>query len=374
MPDLYIGLMSGTSMDGIDAALVEFNGSDIKLIASHSHRIPATLKDKLKLLTVDSPEASIDMLGEADTELGLSFADATNSLLKLANVDAKKITAIGSHGQTIRHRPDLNNSFSMQIGDANRISYLTGITTVADFRRKDMAAGGQGAPLAPAFHQQVFHSDKENRAVLNIGGIANITCLPATVLNELTPSCSGFDTGPGNTLMDAWIQKHRNKNYDNNGLWGASAIPDIQLVERLMQDPFISDAPPKSTGREHYNLDWLTRQLKDFPNLTEAQVQASLCQFTCCSIVNAINNHLEDINTLIVCGGGAHNANLMNHLAEMLPNTKVTSSDDFGIHPDWVEAIAFAWLAKQTINKRPGNLKVVTGARQEVILGGIYLP
>jgi len=374
MSDLYIGLMSGTSMDGIDAALVEFNGNNIKLIASHSHRIPATLKDKLKLLTIDSAEASIDMLGEADTELGLSFAEAANSLLKLASVNAKQISAIGSHGQTIRHRPDLSSSFSMQIGDANRISYLTGITTVADFRRKDMAAGGEGAPLAPAFHQQVFHSATENRAILNIGGIANITYLPASAPNETKPSCSGFDTGPGNTLMDAWIQKHRNKNYDNNGLWGASAAADAQLVERLMQDPFISDLPPKSTGREHYNLAWLDQQLKEFTHLSEAQVQASLCQFTCNSVVNAIENHLESINTLIVCGGGAHNANLMNHLTEALPKVKVTSSDDFGIHPDWVEAIAFAWLAKQTMNKKPGNLLAVTGAKKEVILGAIYLP
>lgn len=370
MPEYYIGLMSGTSMDGIDAALVEFNGKHIKLIASHSHHIPQALKEKLQILALDAPGASLDMLGEADTELGSVFADATNTLLKLANFRAEQITAIGSHGQTVRHRPDLKNSFSMQIGDANKISYLTGITTVADFRRKDMAAGGEGAPLAPRFHQQVFHSDDENRAILNIGGIANITYLPS----QATSNSFGFDTGPGNTLMDAWIQKHRHKNYDNNGMWSASATADQQLVNHLMLDAFVNSKPPRSTGREHYNLNWLAQQLKNFSHLDAGQVQASLCQFTCNSIVHAIEEHLPETHSLIVCGGGVHNAHLMNQLSEKLARIRVTSSDDFGIHPDWVEAIAFAWLARQTINKKPGNLPMVTGARQETVLGAVYLP
>ena len=374
MPDYFIGLMSGTSMDGIDAALVEFDDQHIKLIASHSHRIPPSLKEKLKLLTLDSPSASLDMLGEADSELGSVFADATNTLLKLANMQANQITAIGSHGQTIRHRPDLDHSFTMQIGDANKISYLTGITTVADFRRKDMAAGGEGAPLAPAFHQQAFHSSEENRAVLNIGGIANLTYLPSQIENPDAQSCFGFDTGPGNTLMDAWIQRHKNKNYDNNGMWSASAEADPVLVKNLLHDPFISSEPPKSTGREHYHIDWLEKQLSNFTHLDTGQVQASLCQFTCDSIIYAVKKFLPPISSLIVCGGGAHNANLMNHLSEKLPKTRVSTSDDFGIHPDWVEAIAFAWLARQTINKQPGNLPAVTGAKQPVVLGAVYLP
>jgi len=374
MPEYYIGLMSGTSMDGIDAALVEFNEKHIKLIASHNHKIPSTLKEKLKLLTLDSPEASLDMLGEADTELGITFAEASNTLLKLANFESSQITAIGSHGQTIRHRPDLKNSFSMQIADANRISYLTGITTVADFRRKDMAAGGEGAPLAPAFHQQVFSSAEENRAVLNIGGIANLTYLPAQPNPDEHQNCFGFDTGPGNTLMDAWIQKHKNKSYDNNGMWGASGIADQSFVSHLMLDPFIASKPPKSTGREHYHIDWLEKQLSNFTHLNAAEVQASLCQFTCDSIIYAVKNYLPAISSLIVCGGGAHNANLINHLTEKLPKTKLSTSDDFGIHPDWVEAIAFAWLARQTINKKPGNLPAVTGAGQATVLGALYLP
>jgi len=379
MPEHYVGLMSGTSMDGIDAALVEFSdtGDDningqrkIKLISSHSHAIPLELKGKLKLLSTDSPAASIDMLGETDTELGIILADAVNTLLKFSDMKAEQITAIGSHGQTIRHQPRFKNSFSIQIGDANRISYNTGITTVTDFRRKDMAAGGEGAPLAPAFHQQVFHSPNENRAVLNIGGIANLTFLPA----DSQQSCSGFDTGPGNTLMDTWIYKHKNNLYDNNGTWASSANADTRLVQQMMLDSFISATPPKSTGFEHYNLAWLDRQLTDFKHLNAGQVQASLCQFTCESIADAIERSLLKIDTLIVCGGGVHNTHLMELLAEQLKNSgvKVESSEASGVAPDWVEAIAFAWLARQTIRGLAGNIPAVTGASQKVVSGAIY--
>lgn len=369
MSEFYIGLMSGTSMDGIDAALVEFSNNKIKLVNSYSHNIPPTLKEKLICLSLNSADASIDMLGEADTELGLVFADAVNILLKNTNMNARQITAIGSHGQTIRHRPDLKNNFSMQIGDANRISYNTSILTVADFRRKDMAAGGEGAPLAPAFHQQVFYSAKENRAVLNIGGISNLTFLPK---DKNQPSF-GFDSGPGNGLMDAWIQQHQNQAFDEKGAWAASSIADDQLVNLLMQDNFISTAPPKSTGREHYNLHWLQQQLeKNNTHLDTGTIQASLCQFTCNSIIYAIEKFLPNIDTLIVCGGGVHNENLMRQLSDKLISTKLASSEDYGVHPDWVEAIAFAWLARQTLNNKPGNLPAVTGAKQAMVLGAIY--
>jgi len=370
MPELYIGLMSGTSMDGIDAALVEIDEGNIQLIASHSHPIPPSLKEKLKLLSLDSKQASIDMLGEADTELGITFADAVLQLIEKSCIKAEQVTAIGSHGQTIRHRPDLQNSFSLQIGDANRISHLTGITTVADFRRKDMAAGGEGAPLAPAFHQQVFHSNEKNLAILNIGGISNLTFLPA---DKKLP-CFGFDCGPGNMLMDAWIQKNKRKNYDKNGDWAASATAETDLVNQFMQDEFILTCPPKSTGREHYNLEWLEKQLENLSQLSSEQVQASLCQFTCDSIAHAIEHHLPDISTLIVCGGGIHNRHLMKQLAEKLSNISIESSDAHGVHPDWVEAIAFAWLASQTVNGRTGNLPAVTGAAQAKVLGAIYPP
>ena len=375
MRELYIGLMSGTSMDGIDAALVEFKQNNIKLLASHNQAIPESLILKLKPLSLNTPEASIDMLGEADSELGLVFATAVKNLLKKTNFSTEDIIAIGSHGQTIRHRPDLKYNFSLQIGDANRISYDTGITTVADFRRKDMAAGGEGAPLAPAFHQQVFQSGTENRAILNIGGISNITFLPAeNSRSDDSQTTFGFDTGPGNMLMDAWIQKNKNTSYDTSGEWAASAKANDELVDLLMQDEFISAAPPKSTGREHYHLEWLELKLQKFPDLNAAQVQASLNLFTCKSICYAIKHQIPEIGKLIVCGGGVHNTHLMNSLAQKLPEIDVESSEKHGVKPDWVEAIAFAWLARQTMNKLAGNLPAVTGAKQAVVLGGIYLP
>lgn len=367
MTQLYAGLMSGTSMDGIDAALVEFNGTQINLIASHSHSIPTNLKTKLSRLSLNSEDATIDMLGEADAELGDLFADAINELLLSAGTQASQITGIGSHGQTIRHRPDLPHRFTMQIGDANKISYKTGITTVADFRRKDMAANGEGAPLAPAFHQQVFRSDNENRAVLNIGGISNISYLP----KDKTQACFGFDCGPGNILMDAWIQRHQQQGFDRNGEWAASSDADKNFVAHLMNDSFIHQLPPKSTGKEHYHLDWLEQQ-GNFKQLGIAQVQASLCQFTCDSITYAINNHLAELNRLIICGGGAHNVHLMSLLKKQLPHINIESSEAHGIHPDWVEAIAFAWLAKQTLDGKPGNLPDVTGAEFPLVLGAIY--
>lgn len=369
MTELFIGLMSGTSMDGIDAALVEFSQDDIKLIAQHSHTLPITLTQKLKLLTLDSPEANIDMLGSADTELGLVFSDAVNQLLTKASIEASQITAIGSHGHTVRHRPDLKSNFSMQIGDANRISFLTGITTIADFRRKDMAAGGEGAPLAPAFHQQVFRSNNENRAVLNIGGIANLTYLAA----DMTTPCLGFDTGPGNTLMDAWIFKHKNMAYDKDGQWAASSKADKSLVSQLMKDKFVLSTPPKSSGREHYHLPWLEQHLTQYTQLNNSEIQSSLSQFTCDSIIYAIENHLpEKIKTLIVCGGGTHNKHLMNQLKHKLADVSVESSENYGVAPDWVEAIAFAWLARQTLQHLPGNIPSVTGASQSLVLGAIY--
>jgi len=368
MSELYAGLMSGTSMDGIDAALVEFDGTDMKLIASHSHSIPDTLKEKLSLLSLNDKKSSIDMLGEADTELGQLLADATNQLLSIANIKAEQVSGIGSHGQTIRHRPDAKNRFTMQIGDANQISYLTGITTVADFRRKDMAANGEGAPLAPAFHQQVFYSKSENRAVLNIGGISNLTYLP----KDKNQDCFGFDCGPGNILMDAWIRLHQQKDYDDNGNWSASTKPSENLVSQLMKDPFIHQAPPKSTGKEHYHLDWLSKQLAQLKPLSDSEVQASLSQFTCDSIVHAILNNLPQLDRLIICGGGVHNTHLMSLLKTKLPDIDIDSSERHGIHPDWVEAIAFAWLAKQTLNNKPGNLPAVTGADKQLVLGAIF--
>lgn len=359
--------MSGTSLDGIDAALIDFSQQQIKLLHHHSHRIPPELRKKLLQLALNEPGISLDLLGETDTELGDLFADAANTLLTQSGHTARDIRAIGSHGQTIRHQPAGKHPFTLQIGDPNRIAYKTGITTVADFRRKDMAAGGQGAPLVPAFHNTLFRKKNEHRVILNIGGIANITVLPGD-----GGSCSGFDTGPGNMLMDAWIQHHRQKSFDLNGEWAASADADPRLTEELMNDAFIHQSPPKSTGREHYHLNWLEQQLKKLPPINAASVQASLCLFTAQSIQHAIRKFVPETQRVMVCGGGVHNRQLMHHLNTLLKPAIVETTDQYGLHPDWVEATAFAWLAKQTLENKPGNLTAVTGAAREVILGGIY--
>jgi anhydro-N-acetylmuramic acid kinase len=371
MSELYVGLMSGTSMDGIDAALVDFDQQQIKLRASHSQPIPPTLKHKLQQLSLDTVEACIDMLGEADTELGQLFATATLQLLQSADTATSEVTAIGCHGQTIRHRPDLEHRFSLQIGDANQITHLTGITTVNDFRRRDIAAGGEGAPLAPAFHQQVFSSPQENRAVLNIGGICNLTYLPSTINDDTNSACFGFDCGPGNALMDAWTQQHKQQAYDQSGQWAASSTADPALLAQLMSDPFLQQPPPKSTGKEHYHLDWLQQQLASVSDLPPEQVQATLNQFTCESVATAVKQYLPSIKRLIVCGGGVHNSHLFNGLQQLLPDIHIESSEQHGVHPDWVEAMAFAWLARQTLQGLPGNLPAVTGADRPLVLGSI---
>lgn len=367
MADKFIGLMSGTSMDGIDAALVQFSDSRALLLAHHTHSLPEPLRKKLLELAHNRARLNLDDLGEADAELGEVFAEAVTTLLKNSGQAAHDIRAIGSHGQTIWHRPDAKFPFTLQIGDPNRIACRTGITTVADFRRHDMAAGGQGAPLVPAFHKAIFSKAGENRVILNIGGIANITFLSGN-----SAACLGFDTGPGNILMDAWTQLHRQQRYDQNGDWAASSAVNEQLLSVLMQDDYLRQTPPKSTGREHYNLDWLQTILSTLPQMSPATVQASLCAFTAQSIARALREFLPNIQRLIVCGGGVHNRQLMKELNRLLQPTVIESTEQHGLHPDWVEAAAFAWLAKQTLEGRPGNLPQVTGASQSVILGGIY--
>ena len=368
MPDLYIGMMSGTSLDGIDCALVEFSDGRFSLLNTHLQNLPKKLQNTLTSLALNETECDLDTFGEADAELGEVLAEAANQLLKKAGYSADSITAIGSHGQTIRHRPDAHHPFTIQIGDANKIAYLTGITTVADVRRRDIAAQGQGAPLTPAFHNTFFRSDKENRAIVNIGGISNITFLPA----DINQHCLGFDTGPGNMLMDAWTQRHKNLAYDKNGQWAASQAADKGLLTQLMQDPFISLAAPKSTGREHYNLHWLEQQLENHKQLSADTVQSTLCEFTSTSIQHAVLNHPQITNTVIICGGGAHNQQLIHSLQQRLPESHIKTSEHYGLHPDWVEAVAFAWLARQTINRTPANLPEVTGAVKAVILGSIF--
>lgn len=364
----YVGLMSGTSMDGIDAALVELTpDSDPRLIGHHSH--PYSPELRRNLLALCQPgDNEIDRLGELDIQVGEGFAKATLQLIKENDCRREQIRAIGSHGQTLRHRPGAQHPFSLQIGDANTIAQRTGITTVADFRRRDISAGGQGAPLVPAFHQAIFQSRDKNRVILNIGGIANITWLSRNTAEPVT----GFDTGPGNTLLDHWIARHRQLDLDRDGAWGAKGKIIPSLLDQMMTDTYFSQSAPKSTGTEYFNLDWMGPILGDDAVSASCDVQATLTELTALSITRAIDQHYPAAEQLLVCGGGVHNGYLMGRLAANLPSIEVSSTAKLCVDPDWIEAMAFAWLAHRTLEGLPGNLPSVTGAEEAVVLGGIY--
>lgn len=361
MSELYIGLMSGTSVDGIDAGLVDFSGQKPKLLAFEYQPYLAEFKSKICQLSSNS-SLLLNEYGALDCELGHLFADAVNSLLDKSSLSYSTIRAIGSHGQTLFHAPDNRWPFSLQIGDPNIIAEKTGITTIADFRRRDMAVGGQGAPLAPAFHQAVFKQENKNICVVNIGGIANITILAD---NRIL----AFDTGAGNTLMDYWCQKHLEQPYDEHGNWAKSGKVIAKLLQAFKQADYFALPPPKSTGKEYFSNLWLEQHLLDYCKHNPEDIQATLCQLTADSISEAVLHHAPLTEELIICGGGAHNKHLLSLLAK---NFQVASSEKYHIHPDHVEAIAFAWLARQTINNLSGNLIEVTGANTPVILGGVY--
>lgn len=368
MGHLYVGLMSGTSLDGIDVALVEFDdGSGARVIHAKTLPFPAALAAEMRAIIIDHDPCNLRQLGSLDYRFGDLYADAVIALVSDANVAPEAITAIGCHGQTICHAPDDPHPFTLQIGDANRIAAHTGITTVADFRRRDMALGGQGAPLAPAFHAAVFASGDEDRVVLNLGGIANITLL------KRQQNVSGFDTGPANGLLDAWNRQHNARPYDNAGAWAAGGTADQELLEYLRADEYFERPPPKSTGREYFSTAWLTGHLLNLQTPPAPQdVQATLAELTVSTIADDIKRYAGDVHTCVVCGGGTHNTDLLRRLRTHLAPTRVISSADLGISPDFVEAAAFAWLAKQTIEHKPGNLPAVTGARKPTILGAIY--
>lgn len=366
---LYIGLMSGTSADAVDAVLVDLGTQQPHLLANHT--LPLEPSTRAAIHDLAHPGMNeIDRMGALDHELGRTFARAVNELLEKANCPAGRVTAIGSHGQTVRHRPPGQNEspFSLQIGDPNIIAQLTGITTIADFRRRDMAAGGHGAPLVPAFHNAVFHSTAEHRAIVNVGGIANLTWLPAH------GSPLGFDTGPGNVLMDAWIMKTRQAPYDQAGRWAASGQINETLLQQLLVHPYFAQTPPKSTGPETFNLDWLSPQLERFSGeLTPEDVQATLLALTAQTIATSVGTMSNGEHAIVyLCGGGAYNRELRRVLADLLPQQRVADTSELGIAPEWVEAMAFAWLARQTTKRQAGNLPTVTGASQAQVLGGIY--
>ncbi len=359
--------MAGTSLDGIDVVLVDFQNEHApKLLHTLAYPIPEALKHNLKMLIQSGPD-EIDKMGEVDTELGKLLAEAVNKLLKQTKVPSHAIAAIGSHGQNIRHRPNAASPFTLQIGDPNILVAKTGITTVADFRRRDMALGGRGAPLAPAFHDLLFRTPTENRCIVNIGGIANLSLLNADPKLPVL----GYDTGPGNTLMDNWCFEHLQQHYDKAGQWAASGQVHSELLNALLQDPYFSQPSPKSTGREYFNLSWLENYLKKF-TIAPEDIQATLSELTARSISENIQTHLKNSGSVWICGGGAHNTHLMNRIADLCKDYSVQTTAKMGIDPDWIEAMAFAWFALRTLNGKPSNIPSVTGASEASILGAIF--
>lgn len=369
MSELYIGLMSGTSADGVDAVLCRIGDTGTEVLSARCTPFSAELQRQLLGIMSRDESVGLKELGELDRDLALAFAGAVHHLLAQAGVDAREVRAIGSHGQTLFHSPGGSRPFTWQAGDPSLIAARTGITTVADFRRKDMALGGQGAPLVPAFHQAVFGSDAAGQAVVNVGGIANLTLL------DPEGAVTGYDVGPGNCLMDAWCRRHRGQSFDDNGAWAAGGRPDASLLASLLAHPFLGQPAPKSTGREVFNETWLDGLLQAAIRPALARdVQATLLEFTARCIRQSLVQSLPDARQLAVCGGGARNGALMARLAELLPDTRVCSTGELGLDPDWVEGAAFAWLAHRTLAGLPGNLPAVTGASRPAVLGGIYPP
>ncbi|GGA82604.1 anhydro-N-acetylmuramic acid kinase [Arenimonas soli] len=359
---LFLGLISGTSADGIDAALVRFEPAARVLFGRTYPLPPDLLEDVLRLSQADA-QLSLDDVGRLDTRLGQAFAQAALRALADAGVAAADVTAIGSHGQTLRHDPRGPAPFTQQLGDASVIAETTGITTVADFRRRDVAAGGQGAPLMPAFHAAVLRDPGEDRAVLNLGGIANLSLMPGQ------GEVRGFDTGPANGLMDAWCLAHLRQPYDRDGAFAARGQVDPALLATLLADPWFALPPPKSTGRDQFQLQWLQAQLD---GQSPADVQATLCELSAATVAAALLREMPACRRLLACGGGVHNPELMRRLAARLPGVTVASTASVGIDPDFVEAAGFAWLARETLAGRPGNLPAVTGARGPRVLGAIH--
>lgn len=352
-------------MDGIDAALVRCGPDCFSLQETLELPLPSDLRKRIQTLS-HSGDEEIEQLGVLDRELGTLFAQATRDLLAKAGVPGERVRAIGSHGQTIRHRPPSAGSdpaFTLQIGDPNTIAEATGITTVADFRRRDIAAGGEGAPLVPAFHSEVFGSREKRRAIVNIGGIANASIL-------VNGDVSGFDTGPGNTLLDLWIGRHRGESHDALGGWAAEGEVHPALLEQLLTHAFLSQAPPKSTGKEAFNLAWLDAELAGMDAINPQDVQATLTEFTAATIAHALAGF--NIEEVYVCGGGAANTDLMRRLYGRLNPVSLGTTAELGCDPAWVEGAAFAWLAGRTLDSLPGNVPAVTGASGPRVLGAIY--
>ncbi|MDE0459976.1 MAG: anhydro-N-acetylmuramic acid kinase [Chromatiales bacterium] len=364
---LYAGLISGTSMDGVDTALVAFDEGRVTTVATHSAAIPDALKRELHALAQDPSVAAL-RFWNADARLGSVFADAALGLLEIAGVDAREVTALGSHGQTVYHAPGAATPLTVQIGDPSMIAERTGITTVADFRRRDVAAGGEGAPLAPAFHRAVFSTPGVERGILNLGGIANLSVLPADPGGALL----GFDTGPANTLLDAWVRERFGAGMDRDAELARRGKVIPPLLAALLAEPYFDRAPPKSTGRELFNPSWLAARLAAHSQAQPCDVLRTLCELTVETAVAAVERFAPRTREICLCGGGARNPLLVARLAERAAPIRVGTTERLGIHPDWVEAAAFAWLAMRTLAGKAGNAPTVTGAARETVLGGVY--
>lgn len=358
----YLGVMSGTSLDGLDIALVRQEDHPT-LLAHHYLPMPAALRAELLALCASGPD-ELARAATAEQQWVELAAEGIHELLKREHLSPDDIRAIGSHGQTVRHEPA--RGFTVQIGNPALLAELTGIEVVADFRRRDVAAGGQGAPLVPAFHEALFDTQDSPCAVLNVGGFSNLSLI------EPGREVCGFDCGPGNVLLDAWIGKHQGKSFDRDGAWAASGTLSETLLHRLLSDPYFAGQGPKSTGRELFNLPWLESHLAALPPLPAADVQRTLLELTARSIIDSLRQAQSDTAELLVCGGGAHNGALMQRLQALLPSCRVASTATRGVPPDWVEAMAFAWLAHCCLERIPANRPSVTGARGLRVLGAIY--
>lgn len=363
---LFIGVMSGSSLDGIDVALTEFTRNSSKVVATHFQPYSNELKKSLLDLHFPS-ENELEKSSLIANQLARLYAEAVNALLVENDLTPNHITAIGCHGQTIRHQPRDGNDvgYSIQLGNNALLAELIKITVVGDFRSRDIAAGGQGAPLVPAFHQAAFASGNENRAIVNIGGIANITFL------SKNGEVIGFDTGPGNILIDHWATLKIGKAYDANGDWASTGTVDQQLLDSMLTDPFFALPPPKSTGRDLFNEAWLNQHLQNTDYRAE-DIARTLVELTSESIFHAMTRYCTDVNEVYLCGGGTHNKLLLLTLQSKLTNINLSTTDALGVNVDWVEAAAFAWLAKQTLSNQPSNLPSVTGASGLRILGAIF--
>lgn len=362
--------MSGTSQDGVDAVVAEFDdGRFQRVLAAHTTHYDPDLRAALVELSREATAVPLSRFAELDRRVADAFADTVLALLGLAGVERESICAVGSHGQTVFHEPDRVQS-SLQLGDPSRIAVRTGLAVVADFRRADVALGGQGAPLLPMFHHAMFADAREPRTVLNLGGIANLTVLP-----DADPAkVRGFDCGPANCLMDEWIERHRRQCFDQDGGWAASGKLDSELLMRCLAEPYFQLAPPKSTGRGRFNLDWIETLDPRLRERVPADVQRTLCELSARTVADSLIREAPDTRRLLVCGGGVRNSFLMDRLRRLLPDVAVESTSGSGLDPQQVEPAAFAWLACRRLRGEPGNLPAVTGARRPAVLGGLYAP